>query len=137
MRDAQYWIEQLKLDKLEEIGGYFRSHLKSEQTISQMALPEGSDERRFWEMNYYLLQNSEVNTLHQLKEDEKQFNYIVIGSGFCTLGFVERVLKVENVYITGASLWPTGGSWNPTLTMVALAQDLADNLTEQAKETKI
>ena len=33
---------------------------------------------------------------------------------------------VENVFVTGGSLWPTGGSWNPTMTMVALAQDLAD-----------
>jgi len=38
----------------------------------------------------------------------------------------------ENVYITGGALWPQGGSWNPTLTMVALAQDLADNLVEKA-----
>lgn len=52
------------------------------------------------------------------------------------VGLDYRLKGVENVYITGASLWPTGGSWNPTLTMVALAQHLADNLTEQAKETK-
>ena len=31
-------------------------------------------------------------------------------------------------YVTGAGLWPTSGSWNPTMTMVALAQDLADQL---------
>jgi hypothetical protein len=35
---------------------------------------------------------------------------------------------VQNVYITGAALWPQGGSWNPTMTMVALAIDLADRL---------
>jgi choline dehydrogenase-like flavoprotein len=34
----------------------------------------------------------------------------------------------ENVYVTGGGLWPQGGSWNPTMTMVALAFDLADNL---------
>jgi choline dehydrogenase-like flavoprotein len=39
---------------------------------------------------------------------------------------------VDNVYITGAGLWPTAGSWNPTLTMVALAQDLADRLKDQS-----
>lgn len=33
---------------------------------------------------------------------------------------------VENVFVTGGGLWPAGGSWNPTMTMVALAQDLAD-----------
>lgn len=38
---------------------------------------------------------------------------------------------VDNVYITGASLWPTGASWNPTLTMVALAQDLATKLSNR------
>lgn len=52
------------------------------------------------------------------------------------VGLDYRLKGVENVYITGASLWPTGGSWNPTLTMVALAQHLADNLTEQAKGTR-
>lgn len=36
---------------------------------------------------------------------------------------------VSNVYVTGGGLWPRSGSWNPTLTMVALAQDLADQLT--------
>ncbi|ADV48069.1 hypothetical protein Celal_0734 [Cellulophaga algicola DSM 14237] len=41
-----------------------------------------------------------------------------------------KVKKVENVYVTGAALWPTGASWNPTLTMVALAQHLADNLSK-------
>ncbi|MTW02364.1 GMC family oxidoreductase [Duganella ginsengisoli] len=34
----------------------------------------------------------------------------------------------SNVYVTGGGLWPQGGSWNPTMTMVALAQDLADKL---------
>ena len=36
---------------------------------------------------------------------------------------------IDNVYVTGGGLWPTSGSWNPTLTMVALAQDLADRLS--------
>jgi choline dehydrogenase-like flavoprotein len=39
-----------------------------------------------------------------------------------------RPKGVKNVYVTGGGLWPTSGSWNPTLTMVALAQDLADRL---------
>jgi len=36
----------------------------------------------------------------------------------------------NNVYVTGGGLWPQGGFWNPTMTMVALAQDLADKLCE-------
>ncbi|WP_428305216.1 HAD family acid phosphatase [Lacipirellula sp.] len=38
---------------------------------------------------------------------------------------------VKNVYVTGAGLWPKSGSWNPTLTMTALAQDLADQLRKE------
>ncbi len=34
----------------------------------------------------------------------------------------------NNVFITGGALWPQGGSWNPTMTMVALAQHLGDRL---------
>lgn len=45
------------------------------------------------------------------------------------VGLDYRLKGVKNVYVTGASLWPTSGSWNPTLTMVGLAQHLADNLS--------
>lgn len=41
-----------------------------------------------------------------------------------------RPYGTNNVYVTGAGLWPTSGSWNPTLTMVALAQNLADRLCD-------
>ncbi|KAG9313755.1 hypothetical protein JVU11DRAFT_6111 [Chiua virens] len=41
-------------------------------------------------------------------------NYKVFGSG--------------NVFATGASIFPTSGSWNPTLTMCGYAQDLAKKL---------
>jgi choline dehydrogenase-like flavoprotein len=42
------------------------------------------------------------------------------------VGLDYRPHGVDNVYVTGASLWPASGSWNPTMTMVALTQDLAD-----------
>jgi len=45
-----------------------------------------------------------------------------------------RFRGVENVYITGGGLWPTSGSWNPTLTMVGLAQHLADKFIESRTE---
>ena len=37
-----------------------------------------------------------------------------------------RLRGIENVYVTGGALWPTGGSWNPVLTIVAMAMHLAD-----------
>ena len=43
-----------------------------------------------------------------------------------------RFRGVENVYLTGGALWPTGASWNPTCAMSGLAMDLADKLTERA-----
>ncbi|WP_199185103.1 GMC oxidoreductase [Aquimarina sp. I32.4] len=47
-----------------------------------------------------------------------------------------RLRNTENVYVTGGALWPQGGSWNPTMTMVALAQDLADKLVPQESANK-
>jgi hypothetical protein len=39
-----------------------------------------------------------------------------------------RLHQVANLYVGGAATFPTSGSWNPTLTAVALAQRLADHL---------
>ena len=44
------------------------------------------------------------------------------------VGLDYRLHGVDNVYITGASLWPTGASWNPTGVMVAMAIHLADQI---------
>lgn len=39
-----------------------------------------------------------------------------------------RVFDLDNLYVAGASVFPTAGSANPTLTVVALALRLADHL---------
>jgi choline dehydrogenase-like flavoprotein len=42
-----------------------------------------------------------------------------------------RVHGTDNLYITGASVFPTAGFANPTLTIVALALRLADHLASR------
>ncbi|KAK6330584.1 hypothetical protein TWF718_002783 [Orbilia javanica] len=41
---------------------------------------------------------------------------------------------IKNVFVTGGALFPTSGSWNPTLTMCGYAQDLAKKLHEGIPE---
>jgi choline dehydrogenase-like flavoprotein len=44
-----------------------------------------------------------------------------------------RVHGVANLYVAGCSLFPTGGTFNPTLTIVALALRLADHVKERLR----
>ena len=41
-----------------------------------------------------------------------------------------RVFGVNNVYVSGACVFPTSGTANPTLTVVALTLRLAEHLVE-------
>jgi len=42
-----------------------------------------------------------------------------------------RVHAAANLYVAGSSVFPTGGTFNPTLTIVALALRLADHIKER------
>jgi len=52
------------------------------------------------------------------------------------VGMDFRPFGVSNVYVTGSGLWPTAASWNPTMTMCALSQKLADDRLETLKTKK-
>ncbi|MGI9590382.1 MAG: GMC oxidoreductase, partial [Myxococcota bacterium] len=60
-------------------------------------------------------------------------------AGTCRMGFGadsgvvdrhQRVFGVDNVYVSGACVFPTSGTANPTLTVVALTLRLAEHLVE-------
>lgn len=44
-----------------------------------------------------------------------------------------RVHGIQNLYVAGSSVFPTGGYMNPTLTIVVLAVRLAKHLAEKLK----
>lgn len=46
-----------------------------------------------------------------------------------------RVHGVNNLYVTGSSVFPTGGHFNPTLLIVALAARLSDKLKAQLRSS--
>ncbi|UJR18156.1 hypothetical protein I4U23_005056 [Adineta vaga] len=50
-----------------------------------------------------------------------------------SVGLDYRLHGINNVYITGGALWPTGGSWNPVLTIVAMAIHLANTIYNESK----
>ena len=43
---------------------------------------------------------------------------------------------VKNVYVTGGALFPTSGSWNPTMTMCGFAQHLSRELNKPPIQTQ-
>jgi len=69
-KDAQYWIEKLRLEAHPE-GGYFRQTYKSEMMIAREALPPGFSEARAASTAiYFLLEGENFSAFHRLRSDE-------------------------------------------------------------------
>jgi predicted cupin superfamily sugar epimerase len=70
MRNAEYWIQHLKLLPHPE-GGFFRETYKSKINIEQQTLPYGfKGSRRLCTSIYFLLRTQDISRLHRLKSDE-------------------------------------------------------------------
>jgi hypothetical protein len=102
------------------------------ETLELILSPKGSKQVEYWD--------NTRNTWINKRPDITNFRIPALVHEASTLWISEKkgegvvdcnykLKEIENVYVTGAALWPTGASWNPTLTMVALAQHLADTLT--------
>jgi len=93
--------------------------------------------RRFEESGTGELVFDDAALLEKLESDIKHFNSSAHHMGTTRMGtdphtsVVDgncRVHGVQNLYVAGASVFPTSGHANPTLTLVALAIRLAEHL---------
>lgn len=104
--------------------------------LEEALSPEGAAQVEYWHGD----PDQGTWRAERPSEEQRRVDALVHESSTLYLGEEEsapvdlnyRFRGSNNVYVTGGGLWPQGGSWNPTLTMVALAQDLADKL-EDAK----
>jgi uncharacterized protein len=68
-RDAQYWIEKLKLEPHPE-GGYFRQTYRAALTLGKNCLPEFDGPRAVSTAIYFLLERENFSAFHRLRSDE-------------------------------------------------------------------
>lgn len=69
-RNADYWIEKLKMMPHPE-GGFYKETYRSDEKLYKDNLPERySGERNFSTCIFYLLKNDQKSKLHRLKSDE-------------------------------------------------------------------
>jgi predicted cupin superfamily sugar epimerase len=68
-KDAQYWVEKLRLEPHPE-GGFFRQTYKSGLTIVREALPGFPGPRAASTAIYFLLEGESFSAFHRLRSDE-------------------------------------------------------------------
>ncbi|KZM44383.1 hypothetical protein OA92_06900 [Marinomonas sp. SBI22] len=103
--------------------------------LEDVLSPQGKDKVEYWHGD----PDSGEWASSQPSPEERRVDALVHESSTLFLGETQdapvdtdyKLRGTNNVYITGGCLWPQGGSWNPTMTMVALAQNLADNLVRK------
>ncbi len=70
IRNAQYWIDNLNLEKHPE-GGWYKEIYRSEETVQEEHLPNRfSGDRNFSTSIYFLLPSKEISAFHKIKQDE-------------------------------------------------------------------
>ncbi len=70
MKNAEFWIDKLGLEKHPE-GGFFKEVYRSGEIIAQDALPKRfSGERAFSTSIFYLLNKKDVSLFHRINQDE-------------------------------------------------------------------
>jgi uncharacterized protein len=78
-RDAEYWIDKLRLEPHPE-GGHYRQTYRSELMIDRSALPaEFAGERAASTAIYFMLSRDDFSAFHRLRSDEMWHFYA--GSG--------------------------------------------------------
>ncbi|WP_417446130.1 GMC oxidoreductase [Kangiella sp.] len=106
------------------------------QTIAALSSKQSTPEIEYW---IDKPDGSGYWTTDKPPQDQIRLNIIVheasqlwVGTdpNDSVVGLDYRPHGVNNVYVTGAGLFPTSGSWNPTLTMCGFAQDLAIKLEQ-------
>jgi len=70
MKDAQYWVDKLAMQKHPE-GGYFKETYRAAEVIAKTGLPSRySGKRNFATAIYYLLVENDFSAFHRIKSDE-------------------------------------------------------------------
>ena len=94
------------------------------------------DRRTVTRAREFLLQQAKTWGI-ELPEQDKVARWRSHPAGTCRMGFDEtngvvdrssKVFRIDNLYLSGATVFPTSGTSNPTLTVVALTLRLADHL---------
>lgn len=101
------------------------------QMMEQVFSPQGADRVEYWhgdpDTGRWTSARPEIPE-RRVAGLVHEGSVLPVGEADTPVDLDYRLTGVSNVYVTGGGLWPTGGSWNPTMTMTALAQDLADKL---------